>query len=187
MNACTLRRLAALLVGFALPRAEALTFTGTITGTATHGSLPFFNFYQLGDTWSLGYAYESPTVDGSFSGTAGPGPINPTTGTLRVTLLSGFFIAFDDPLVTTVRPRMTVAGGLVSSFSAGASVFNVVRESWSFDGYGGGSVAYSAPAQATQAVPDAGGAAGWLAGAAGVLAALHRRRETPKLRAVRGG
>ncbi len=152
----------------AIPAASALTLTGTITGTALANLSSVPGPYQLGDSWSVGYSYNSPTVDGSFTAAA---------GTLHLWHIAGVIDLPDDSNRT--RPAMVVANGKVQQFNAWNWTWCVTTTTWTWDGMVFGSVAFSDPVAvqilaASSPVPD-GGWAGLMLGAVfGVLVFLRR-------------
>ncbi len=133
----------------AIPAASALTLTGTITGTALANLSSAPGPYQLGDSWSVGYSYNSPTVDGTFTAAA---------GTLHLWTIEGVIDLPDDSNRT--RPAMTVTNGEVQQFNAWNWTWCVTTTTWTWDGMVFGSVEISDPVAvqilAASPVPDGG-------------------------------
>lgn len=112
--------------------AAAASFTGTIVGTAIHGTAEFWQFYAPGETWTLQYTFDA---DGA-----------PAPGVYAVELTPvGGQAPYIDPAAT---PTVTVGrGGAVTGVQYGAlgSPYLLIGLGWSFDRFGGGTLEIARP------------------------------------------
>ena len=129
---------------------QAETFTGTITGVATVGApgSGFHQYYELGDTWTLGYSYTSDSADGVFSA---------TRGNLRIWRIDGLIDLheYSTGLFGSSIPTLGVVNGQVTEFYGSSVMWEVWEDTWSFDRMGGGTVFISAPRAVAAPEPTA--------------------------------
>lgn len=145
-------------------RLDAARYIGEISGVAEGGMEEFFYYWDLGETWTLKYSYESDSIDGSFT---------PHSGGLKVRPVHNIGIDETTTFNFPFGPLLEVNGSVVTGFSmtTDPDVWYITESWWNFDGFGGGSVTITDPRH----VPDSASTAGMtLLAFAGLAAARSR-------------